>query len=50
MQIGSEEDDRLFRIGTPVVTPEQVAEVKINQLANALARPGFTRPEGIVYI
>lgn len=50
MQIGSEEDDRLFRIGNPVVTPEQVAEVKINQLANALARPGFTRPEGIVYI
>ena len=50
VQIGSEGNDRLFRIGTPVVTPEQVAEVKINQLANALARPGYTRPEGIVYI
>tara|TARA_Y100000401_G_scaffold112943_1_gene113002 strand:+ start:2067 stop:3035 length:969 start_codon:yes stop_codon:yes gene_type:complete len=37
-------------LGSPVVTPEQVAEVKINQLANALARPGYTRPEGIVYI
>jgi len=48
--LGGEGNDRLFRIGTPVVTPEQVAEVKINQLANALARPGYTRPEGIVYI